>query len=239
MENNFKNENKCIACEEGATRTDLYIIWQNGNFKGVAEIGICNECIKQYLPQKIGALLGAILICICLLVIIIVTLSGEAGGFDFNWWHTIMMLYAAYQAYQWFSDYASSGDVTKIEDVVLQTKMADVLGKTKQIKKSVVINWEALKEIQQSRKVTVTDFADTDFMASVRTPISLETSNGASRIELELISETSELNNLPKSFNDEDKELLKESINQLRQEKEDAHKANINELQEKYLSNSN
>ena len=236
---NPQAENKCIVCEEDASRTDLYFIWHNGDFKGVSEISICKECIKPYLPRKTGKLIGAIFICILLLVFIILLLSVETDGFDFNWWQLIVLFGAAYQAYQWFSDYSSSGDVTNIDDAVLQTKMADILGKTKLIKGSVIINWEALKEKQQSMKVAVTDFTNPDFLASVRTPISLGTSGGTSRIELELIPETSEINYLPKYFNDEDKELLKESINQLRQEKENAHKANLNALQEKYLNKSN
>ena len=239
--NPFKQEdaNKCIVCEEDPTRSDLYMIWQNANFKGVAEISICNECIKPYLPRKTGKLFGAIFICILFVAIPILALSSETDGFDFSWWHILMLFGAGYQAYEWFSDYSKGGDVTMIDNAVLQAKMADVLGKTKQIKESVVINWEALKEIQQSRKVTVTDFADTDFMASVRTPILLDTSSGASRIKLELIPETSELNNLPKYFNDEDKELLKESVNLFRQEKINEHKEKIDALQEKYLNKNN
>ena len=230
--------NKCVVCEENAARTDLYMIWQNANFKGIAEISICKECMKPYLSRKTGKLFGAIFICILLLGIVILALSGEAEGFDFGWWHVLMMFGAAYQAFDWFLDYTKSGDVMTIGNDVLQDKMAYILGKTK-IKEPVIINWEAFKEKQQSGEIAVTNFKDANFMASVTTPISLETSSGASRIALELIPETSELNNLPKYFNDEDKELLKESVNRFRQEKIDAHNAEINALQEKYLNKSN
>ena len=236
---NSQEANNCIVCEEDPTRTDLYMIWQNANFKGVAEISICKECIKTYLPRKTGKLFGAIFICVLLLGMVILVLSGESSGFDFSWWHILMLFGAGYQAYDWFSDYTKSGDVTKIDDVVLQDKMANVLGKTKQIKKMIIINWGALKEKQQTMKGTVTDFTDTDFMASVRVPISIATSGNASRIELEVITETYDFNKLPKYFNDEDKELLKESINLFRQEKINEHNEKIKALQEKYLNKSN
>ena len=241
FEQEQEDANKCIICEEDPTRSDLYMIWQNANFKGVAEIGICNECIKPYLPRKTGKLFGAILFSILWLTYIILPLSGsvEIEGFNFNWFHIIMLLYIPYQVYQWFSDYAKSGDVTKVDNAVLQVKLVEVLGKTKQIKETVIINWEALKAKQLTMKVAVTDFTDTDFLASVRTPISIATSSNASRIDLEVMPETYDYSKLPKYFNDEDKEFLIESVNHFKQEKMNKQKEKINALQKKYLNKSN
>jgi len=193
------------------------VIYKGVALKGAAEIGICNECIKPYLPRKKSKLFGAILICICLLGIIVLILSGVE--YKFSWWYTLMLLFAAYQAYQWFSEYVASGDVTKIDSSVLQNILSEILNDKTQIDEKVIINWDVLNEKRKSLKVTASNFADTDFMKSVRTPISIKTSSEDSPVWLELIPEVIDFNCLPDSFNDEDKELLKESIRIFRQEK--------------------
>ena len=218
---------KCFKCEEDASRTDLYFVWQKANFKGVTEIGICNDCIKPYLPRKILKLIGAIFICLCLLVMIV--LAGSETEFEWSWWPVLMMFFAAYQAYQWFSEFTNSGNANNVEPNVLQSKLTEILDIDKKMYQKIIINWQAFQEKQQSAKVTKSDLTNPDFLSSVRTPFSFDQSLS---VELKIIPETFDFNSLPAYFNAEEKELLKETITLFRQEK-------INALKEKYLNKNN
>jgi len=213
---------KCVKCEEDATRTDLYYIWQKANFMGVVEIGICNDCIKPYLPRKTGKLIAAILLAISILGVVIILLFSSVET-NVSWWFVIIMLFAPYQVYQYYSDYKKSGDVTCADAVVLEDNLGEIVGDIGHIGEKIVFNWQALQEKRESLKYTVSYFTKHDFMSFVRTPISF----GSSPVELILVPENPDDSNLPHYLKEEDKELLIESIKRFRQEKIDAIKQNI------------
>jgi hypothetical protein len=223
----------CIKCGEGATRSDLYLIRQYGSLKGAAEIGICNECIRPYMPHKTGNLIGAIFIGILILSLSILMLSGESSNFAFKWWHLIMLFGAGYQGHEWLTAYTKNRNITTCDANVLLKSLANLFEHIRQIDKKVIINWQALKEKQKAGPVTISNFETPGFLVSVRTPLSLDIpSEYVQRpITLELIPDIEDFD-IPqslfykdKALSDDDMALLKASVRIFRQEKINAYKA--------------